>query len=123
MGEDDGVVVHVHDPAVGRLRLRDLVGVVGRGDAGADVEELPDAGLAGQVPDGPGQERPVPPHPFHDMRRRMRRGPAGDPVRGEVGLAAKPVIVDAGYVRDADVDVRRRAFPVSWHRPGPVTGH
>ena len=43
--------------------------------------------------------------------------PAADLVGGEVVLAAEPVVVDAGYVRDADVDVRRRAFPVSGHRP------
>ncbi len=119
MGQDDGVVVHVYDPAFARHRLRHLVGVVGGGDPGADVEELPHAGLADQIPHGPGQERPVPPHPFRHMRGRPHRRPRGDLVRGEVGLAAQPVVIDAGHVRDADIDVRRRAFPVSGHRPGP----
>ena len=40
----------------GRDALGDLVGVVGGGQAGADVEELPDALLAGQVPDGAAEE-------------------------------------------------------------------
>src|SRR4029077_3072470 len=106
------------DPAFARHRLRHLVGVVGGGDPGADVQELPDAGLADQVAHGPGQEGPVPPHPFRHMRGRPHRRPAGDLVRGEVGLAAEPVVVDAGYVRDADVDVRRRTFPISGHRSG-----
>ena len=118
MGEDDRVVVHVDDPAFARHGLRHLVRVVRGGDSGADVEELPDAGLADQMPHGPGQERPVAPHPFRHMRGCPHRGQGGDLVRGEVGLAAEPVIVDAGYVRDGDIDVRRRTYPVSGHRPG-----
>jgi hypothetical protein len=44
-------VVGVDDAALGRDRLGHLVGVVRRRDAGADVEELADAGLAGQIAD------------------------------------------------------------------------
>jgi len=46
------VVVHVHDAGFGRRHLRDLVQVVGARQAGADVQELADPGLPGQVPDG-----------------------------------------------------------------------
>jgi hypothetical protein len=42
------VVVDVHDPGLRSDRLGDLVGVVRRGNAGADVEELAYSGLAGQ---------------------------------------------------------------------------
>jgi hypothetical protein len=40
----------------GGLLLRHLMGVAGHRQPGADVEELPDAALAGQVPNHPGQE-------------------------------------------------------------------
>ena len=51
MDQHDGVVVDIDDAALWRHRLGDLVGVVGRGQAGADVEELADARLAGQILD------------------------------------------------------------------------
>jgi hypothetical protein len=57
--EHDRVVVDVDDPALRRDLLGDLVGVARRGDAGADVEELPYPRLAGQVADGAPEERPV----------------------------------------------------------------
>ena len=44
------IVVHVDDPRLRRGLLRDLVGVVGRRQAGADVQELADAVAAGQQP-------------------------------------------------------------------------
>ena len=50
------VVVGVDDARAGRDVLRDLVGVAGRGHARADAGELGDSCLAGQVPDGPGEE-------------------------------------------------------------------
>ena len=59
VGEHDRVVVHVDDPGLRRDRLGDLVGVARRRDAGADVEELPDPRLGGQVADGAAEERPV----------------------------------------------------------------
>jgi hypothetical protein len=49
VGQDHWVVVDVDDPGVGGDALGDLVGVLGGGQAGADVQELPEAGLAGQV--------------------------------------------------------------------------
>jgi hypothetical protein len=59
--QDDRVVVHVHDPCLGRDRLGDLVGVARGRYAGADVEELADSRFPGQVADGPPEERPVGP--------------------------------------------------------------
>jgi hypothetical protein len=56
---DHRVVVHVDDVGLGRGLLRDLMGVVRRRQPGPDVEELPDALLAGQVLDRTGQERAV----------------------------------------------------------------
>src|SRR5215203_6154280 len=51
------VVVHVHDPGVRCDALSDLVGVVGGRQSGADVEELPDPAVCGQVRHRPAQER------------------------------------------------------------------
>ena len=56
MDENDRVVVHIHDPGVRRDRLGNLVRVVRRRNACPDVEELPDAGLARQVPNRPGRK-------------------------------------------------------------------
>ncbi len=55
----DRVVVGVDNARLGRDRLGDLVDVRRCGDAGADVEELADAGLCGQEADRPTHERPV----------------------------------------------------------------
>ena len=59
VGQHDGVVVDVDDPGVRGGALRDLVGVVGGRQAGADVEELAYALLVGQVADGASQEVPA----------------------------------------------------------------
>ena len=58
VGQHERVVVCVHDPAVRRGPLGDLVGVVRGGQARADVEELADAGLGGQEADRAGHELP-----------------------------------------------------------------
>jgi hypothetical protein len=57
--QHDRVVVDVDDPRLRRRPLRHLVGVAGGGQAGADVEELPEAGLGRQVVHGGREERPV----------------------------------------------------------------
>jgi hypothetical protein len=46
--EDQGVVVHVDDPGVGGGALGHFVGVVGGGQAGADVQELANREPAGE---------------------------------------------------------------------------
>jgi hypothetical protein len=53
-----GVVVGVDDLGVRGHPLGDLVGVVGGGQPGANVEVLADAGVTGQVPDRTGEEGP-----------------------------------------------------------------
>jgi hypothetical protein len=60
------------------------VGVVGRRQPGADVEELADAFLGGQVADGPGQEGPVGASRGPDRRIGGDGLLAGDPVGLEV---------------------------------------
>jgi hypothetical protein len=44
--QHDRVVVHIHHPGVGCHRLRNLVHVGTGGNAGADVQELPDPASA-----------------------------------------------------------------------------
>ena len=64
VGEDEGVVVDVDDPGGRGGALGDFVGVVGRGQASADFQELVDALGRGQVgshadQDGPGGDSDV----------------------------------------------------------------
>ena len=47
--QHDGVVVRVNDPRVRRDRLGHLVGVIGHRQAGADIQELAEAALPGQI--------------------------------------------------------------------------
>jgi hypothetical protein len=61
VAEDDGIVVDVDDARDRGRVLRDLVGVVRTGQAGADVEELPDTRLSRQVADRAAKEAPVGP--------------------------------------------------------------
>lgn len=67
--------------------------VVGGRQAGADVEELPDTGLLGQVTDGPPEQAPI--LHCHDPDGREELGDlvAGLPVGREVVLAAEQVVV------------------------------
>ncbi|EGJ75294.1 putative hydrolase/lactonase [Streptomyces sp. Tu6071] len=95
--EDDGVVVHVDDPRLGRDALRDLVRVVGGGDARTDVEELPDA-LRGEVFDGAAEEGAVGADRGHDAGVGAGGQLGGLLVHRVVVLAAEPDVVDAGRV-------------------------
>jgi hypothetical protein len=104
VGEDDRVVVHVDHPRVRRNALRDLVGVVRRRDAGADVEELADARLTGEEADRAGQERPVGADRPGPLRIGLQRHVRGGPVGREVVLPAQPVVIDARDVRDTGVE-------------------
>ena len=105
MGQHDGVVVDVDDPAVRRHALGHLVGVVGGRDAGADVEELPDAQLGGEEADRTAEEGAVGPDREHQVGI-GGQGPLAElPVSGEVVFPAQPVVVDPGYMRDASVEV------------------
>src|SRR5262249_43294468 len=106
VGQDHRVVVHVDHVAAGRDVLRDLVGVVRGRDAGADVEELADPRLPGQVTHRAGQEGAVGADRVNDVRIGLDRLLTGRPVGGEIVLAAQPVVIDAGDVRHAGVEVQ-----------------
>jgi hypothetical protein len=99
-----GVVVHVDDPRFRRDGLRHLVGVVRGGQAGADVEELPYPGLAGQVPDRAGEKGPRGTRDHGDAGEDLFVLIAGLTVDGIVVLAAQPVIPDPGRMRHRGVD-------------------
>ena len=111
MREDEGVVVDVDDPRLGRDALGDLVGVVGRGQAGADVEELPDAGLSRQVAHRTTEEQPVHARVLDDLGEPRGDAVADLAVDRVVVLAAEPVVPDARRVGHRGVDLRRRLQP------------
>jgi hypothetical protein len=98
------VVVHVDHAAVRRDRLRDLVHVLHGRQAGAEVEELPDAGLGGQETDHPGQKRPARPGRLHRLGEDLVGLFRGPPVGLEVVLAAQPVVVDPRRMGDFCID-------------------
>ncbi|GAA3208599.1 hypothetical protein GCM10020256_05170 [Streptomyces thermocoprophilus] len=104
MGEDDRVVVDVDDPGLGGVTLGDLVGVVGGGQAGADVEELPYAGLGDEVAHGAAEEPAVGLGVVADARVQLADLVAGLLVDFVVVLAAKPVVPDPGGVRLVGLD-------------------
>jgi hypothetical protein len=68
MRADDRVIVDIHDPRPRVGGAGDLMHVALRGQAGADVHELADAGRRHQVPHYPPQECPV----GASARRRVR---------------------------------------------------
>lgn len=107
------VVVDVHDLGFRGQPLRHLMGVVRRGQPGADVEELADPGLLGQEGHRSAQEPPV----FHcgdtDGREPCGDRISGFPVGGEVIFAAQPIVVPAGRVRHRRVDMRRQPVLVT----------
>ena len=106
--EHDRVVVNVDDPRRRGDPLGDLVHVRAGGDAGADVQELPDPFVPGQeggrAPDKP----PVLDHSGTHGRERGRDGVSRFPVSGEIVLAAEPVVIAPGGMRHRRVDRRRR---------------
>jgi hypothetical protein len=88
MGEHNWVVVGIDDPAFRRDGLGDLMGVARGRDAGADVEELPDASFFDQETHCPREVRPVRARGQHDVGEGIDRLIASRPVGGEVVLAA-----------------------------------
>jgi NAD(P)-dependent dehydrogenase (short-subunit alcohol dehydrogenase family) len=93
VGQHDGIVVEV-DHAGGRVDpLGDLVHVVGGGQPGADVEQLPDADLADQVADDPAEHVALSAHAQLDLRDRHEYPVTDRSVGGEVVLPAEQVVV------------------------------
>ena len=82
--------------------------------AGADIEELPDARLGHQPGHGPVHERPVgadiTDHSRPDRDDRFGRLP----VSSEVVLAAQPVVIDPGRMRHISPEVNHAMV---WRRP------
>jgi hypothetical protein len=116
MQQHHRIVVDV-DHLRGRVHLvRDLVDVAAARQAGADVQELRDPGLAGQEPDHPAQQRPVGLRPCGGVGRDLQGQLDDIPVHGEVVLAVQERVVDAGDVRLGDVDTRRNWLPTSHRR-------
>jgi len=106
MAEHDRIVVHVDDSALRGHRLGDLVRVACRRQPGADVQELPDPSLPGQVTHSPAQERPRGRRGHPDDRRHVHQGPGRRPVSLEVLLAADHEIPGPRDVRQAGIDPR-----------------
>jgi len=102
-----GSFVDIDDAALRRYRLGDLVGVVGGGQAGADVEELADAGVTGQIPDHAGEEGPGGASVLDDRRKGLENLVADLAVDGEVVLAAQPVVPDPGRLGHVGVELGR----------------
>jgi hypothetical protein len=94
-----GIVVDIHNAALWVDGLGYLVGVAWGGQARADVEELADTALAGQVADGTGQERPVGPRAGHYLRTLAHHFLGSLAVGWVVVLTAEPHAVDAGRMR------------------------
>ena len=102
MADHNRVVIHVQDARFGVDLQRDLVHRPLGGQPNADIEELVNAGLAGQEPDDPAEEPPVlhrrPPQAGNLREHLLRR----NPVRLEVILAPQlvsyiwTVVVHAG---------------------------
>src|SRR5690242_18583970 len=99
VGHRRGVGVDIHDPGIGCVATGDIVDVADGGDAGADVEELPDTGRRGEVVDGAAQEGSVGTGLLGQIRYGMSSSLRNLPVGGEVVGAAEEVVVDAGGVR------------------------
>jgi hypothetical protein len=69
------------------------VEVARRRDASAEVEELPDPGVGGEVAGGAPEERPVRPRAEGQVRPGLERRVGGGPVGGVIVFAAQVEIV------------------------------
>jgi hypothetical protein len=102
------VIVDVDDPARRVHPLRDLVHIPGRGQAAADVEELPDARLGRQETYRAGEELPILPRHGPRARHPGEHPVRHFPVHRVVVLAPDAIVVDPRRVRPARVDPRYR---------------
>src|SRR5690606_8723502 len=86
---------------------------------GADIEELPDTHLAGQIPHRPDQERAVGPGELHGERIDLLDLIPDLPVDRVVVLAAQPVVPDPGGLGHRSVDLGA-GCPVLTDRSGTL---
>src|SRR5439155_14279717 len=105
--EDQRVVVDVDDARFRGDRLGHLMGVVRGRQTGADVEELADAGFAGEIPDGTGEEAAGEARVLHNLGEGDTDLVADGPVGREVVFAAQPVVPDPSRLRHAAVEPGR----------------
>jgi len=119
MGYDDGIVIDVGHPCVRPDFLGDLVSVVGRWEAAADVYELADARVAGQVPDRAPQESAVLSAGYPGIGQQAAQFLGRLPVGSEIILSAKKVVVDPRNVRDGDIERSFRSLVTPTVRPSP----
>ncbi len=84
------------------------MGVVRTGDARAEVEELPDARLGGQVGYSAAEKCPVLPGRDRDRRIQLDKLPAEFPISRIVILTTEPKTVDTGCIRYRRIDPRSR---------------
>jgi hypothetical protein len=116
------VVVYVHHPG-GRVdRLGDLVRVLHRGQAGAQVEELLDA-LQRHEPDGAAERGPVEPRAVAAVTHRRHRLGGDRAVNREVVLSAEDRVVHARHARLRRVDLWRYMIRVGLGPGHVVIGH
>jgi hypothetical protein len=113
VAHDHRVVVHVDDPGIRCDPLRHLMRVLIRWQPGADIEELPDSGLARQVAHRAPQEQPRGPGHVPDSRVQGGELVARRLVDLVVVLAAAPVVPDTRRHRNRDIQSARDfPFPV-----------
>ena len=80
------------------------MGIVGGRQHAADIQELADALLAGQILDRASQEGPVGAGLGDDDRQHLGDPVACLPVDGKVVAAAQPVVPDPGRMRHGRVE-------------------
>jgi hypothetical protein len=102
VGEHHRVAVDVDDLGFRCHELSDLVGVLHGGQPGADIEELPDPGLAGQVADRADEELARLRGHGRDVRIDFQTRLADGAVDLEVVLAAHSEVPDPRRMRDID---------------------
>jgi hypothetical protein len=93
------VVVRVHHAGFGGNGLGYLVGGAGRRQARADIQELADPPLPGQVADHAGEERAIGPGPGHYLRSAGSDFLSGLTIGRVMSFTAEPYIVDASWMR------------------------
>ncbi len=103
---NDRVIVHVNHAGPQRDLPGHLVHVPGRGNARADVDELPYPRLARQEPHRPLHERPVRPRHGAHLREVTQDLADSLPVSGIVIPAAKERVIHPGGMRLTRIDLR-----------------
>src|SRR5262249_9247692 len=96
--EHDRVVAAVDTSRIGFSGLRHLVGVVRGRDTGADVQELHDPRLTGQVTHHPDQQRTVRPHGGDDTGIGLDDRITSCSVSSKMVLPTEPVVIYPGHM-------------------------